>query len=61
MTHELTLNELVVESQYLLKSQSGKITKIPRLVTSSVFTCIGALGTPSQTGPLARKYLPRFP
>ena len=29
--------------------------------TSSVFTCIGALGTPSRTGPLARKYLPGFP
>jgi len=24
--HELTFNELVVESQYLLKLQSGKIT-----------------------------------
>jgi len=31
----------------------------PRL--SSIFTCIGALGTPSRTGPLARKYLPGFP
>ena len=32
------------------------------LSTSSVFTCIGALGTPfSRTGPLARKYLPGFP
>jgi len=29
--------------------------------TSSVFTYIGALGTPSRTGPLARKYLPGFP
>jgi len=28
---------------------------------SAVFTCIGALGTPSRTGPLARKYLPGFP
>ena len=28
---------------------------------SSVITCIGALGTPSRTGPLARKYLPGFP
>jgi len=28
---------------------------------SSVFTGIGALGTPSRTGPLARKYLPGFP
>ena len=28
---------------------------------SSVFTCIGALGTPSRTGPLARKYSPGFP
>jgi len=27
MTHELTFNELVVESQYLLKLQSDKITK----------------------------------
>jgi len=27
LTHELTFNELVVESQYLLKLQSGKITK----------------------------------
>jgi len=34
MTHELTFSELVVESQYLLKWQSGKITKIPRLVTA---------------------------
>ena len=36
MTHELTLNELglVVESRHLLKLQSGKITKIPRLVTA---------------------------
>jgi len=32
------------------------------LVSSSVFTCIAALGTtPSRTGPLARKYLPGFP
>jgi len=30
-------------------------------VCSAVFTCIGALGTPSRTGPLARKYLPGFP
>jgi len=30
-------------------------------VGSAVFTCIGALGTPSRTGPLARKYLPGFP
>jgi len=30
--------------------------------TSSVFTCIGALGTPpSRTGPIARKYSPGFP
>ena len=28
---------------------------------SAVFTCIGALGTPSRTGPLVRKYLPGFP
>ena len=28
---------------------------------SAVFTCTGALGTPSRTGPLARKYLPGFP
>ena len=34
MTHELTLNELVVESRYLLKLQSGKIKKVPRLVTA---------------------------
>jgi len=34
MTHEMTFNELLVESQYLLKLQSGKITKIPRLVTA---------------------------
>jgi len=32
MTHELTFNELVVESQYLLKFQSGKITEILRLL-----------------------------
>ena len=30
------------------------------LVLSAVFTCIGALGTPSLRGPLARKYLPGF-
>ena len=29
--------------------------------SSAVFTCIRALGTPSRTGPLARKYLPGFP
>ena len=34
MTHELSLNELLVESQYLLKLQSSKITKIPRFVTA---------------------------
>jgi len=28
MMHELTFNELVVESRYLLKLQSDKITKI---------------------------------
>ena len=32
-----------------------------QLVTNAVFTCIGALGTPSRTGSLARKYLPGFP
>jgi len=31
------------------------------LLLSSVFTCIGALGTPpNRTGPVARKYLPGF-
>ena len=34
MTHELTFNVLIVESQYMLKLQSGKITKVPRLVTA---------------------------
>ena len=36
MTRELTFDELVVESQYLyvLKSQIGEITKMPRLVTA---------------------------
>ena len=34
MMHELTFNELVVESQYLLTLQSGKVTKIRRLVTA---------------------------
>jgi len=35
MTHKLTSNEGVVESQRLLKLQSGKITKIqPRFVTA---------------------------
>jgi len=34
MTQELSLNELLVESQYLLKLQSSKITKIPRFVTA---------------------------
>ena len=34
MTSELTFNELVVESQHLLKFKSGKIMKIPRLVTA---------------------------
>jgi len=35
----------------------------PRLtyLLSAVFPCIGALGTPSRTGPLARTYLPGFP
>jgi len=33
------------------------------VTNSSVFTCIGTLGvgTPSRTGPVARKYLPGFP
>jgi len=37
--------------------------KVATSDSSSVFrpTCIGALGTPSRTGPLARKYLPGFP
>ena len=35
------------------------VVLVPR--GSTVFTCIGALGTPSRTGPLARKYLPGFP
>jgi len=30
-------------------------------VSSAVFTCVGSLGTPSRTGPLARKYLLGFP
>ena len=34
LAHELTFNELVVESQYLLTLQSGKITKMLRLVTA---------------------------
>jgi len=29
MTHELTFNELVIESQYLLKLQSAKFQKYP--------------------------------
>jgi len=29
--------------------------------TSSVFTCTGAMGTPTRTGPRARKYFPGFP
>jgi len=29
-----TLNELVVESQYLLELQRGRITKVPRVVTA---------------------------
>ena len=32
-----------------------------RQLANAVFTCIGALGTPSRTGPLARKYLPGIP
>ena len=35
MTRELTFNELAVESQYLLKLQSVKVTKIPRLITAN--------------------------
>ena len=34
MTHELTFNELLVGSEYLLQLQSGKITKLPRFVTA---------------------------
>jgi len=34
MTRGLTFNELAVESQYLLKLQSVKVTKIPRLITA---------------------------
>jgi len=36
MVHELTLNELAVESQYLLKLQSDKIIKIPGSLTSII-------------------------
>jgi len=34
MMHELTINELVVERQYLLKLQSEKIQKMSRVVTA---------------------------
>ena len=34
---------------------------MPHNSINSVFTYIGALGTPSQTGPLAIKYFPGFP
>ena len=39
-----------------------QLSVIPSVrISSAVFTCIGALGTPSRTGPLARRYLPGFP
>ena len=41
--------------------ESRLIVPSPPSNNSSVFTCTGALGTPSRTGPLARKYLPGFP
>jgi len=47
---------------YYYKSTIGLITQhVAGVQLQQVFTCIGALGTPSRTGPLARKYLLRFP
>ena len=40
-------------------AEANHLEVVPPL--SAVFTCIGALDTPSRTGPLARKYLPGFP
>jgi len=40
-------------------AEANHLEVVPTL--SVVFACIGALGTPSRTGPLARKYLPGFP
>ena len=37
--HELTSNELVVESQYLLKLQSGKIAKKSQLCPRQLSWC----------------------
>jgi len=52
-------------SRAVQKPQRHIATRYPYMSTviSAVFTCIGALGTPSRTGPLARKYLglPGFP
>jgi len=56
--------KVVVLHDVVTDSEIAKIKEVstPRVRnTSSVFTCIGALGTsPNRTGPLARKYLPGF-
>jgi len=42
-------------------SKNVHFLRLLAVCSSAVFTCIGALGTPSRTGALARKYLPGFP
>ena len=48
---------MMTPSLYVTRSATSSQCKSV-IRTSSVFTCIGALGTPSRTGPLARKYFP---
>jgi len=53
-----SVNRLTVMIIYRWKSPAFAFLSA---LCSSVFTCIGALGTANRTGPLARKYLPGFP
>jgi len=51
----------LVECDYMYTLLSSIQHLLINVILSAVFTCIGALGTPSRTGPLVRKYLPGFP
>jgi len=57
---QLTLDTFTKSSSYIGLCVYRRTVAI-RWALLPVFTCIGALGTPSRTGPLARKYLPGFP
>ena len=57
----IAASEHLLSADYMYTLLSSIQHLLINVILSAVFTCIGALGTPSRTGPLARKYLPGFP